>query len=334
MKTETIKVTYSLTDEVYRANVREASGPTPRVLEVEIPVGELTPEGRLALLEIPIPSGPFYCPAAESAEYLLTWGTPIAAAPTAEDVSAELVRRAEKVKAEKAAKENAERERAEAAHAAHAARVAELTGLLNVLDVEFAEVHDAKAARKAAVKLPGEYGSPNELTDRIRAFWKRVAEAEKREAEKDEEKLRAWVQRVAAEHEPELARAAREGRKLGSRPRKLLEAILTARIKGIVFDGEDVTVLDNWNGPPEEREGVPTARAYEVFDALTAAKDKLGEDLPFPITIEPISRVELRQSGESAYVTCVPVFIDYGDASVVVLCEPMPEFSPEEEEDY
>ena len=50
-------------------------------------------------------------------EYPFAWGTPVAEAPTAALVSAELVRRAEKVKAEKAAKaekENAERERAEA----------------------------------------------------------------------------------------------------------------------------------------------------------------------------------------------------------------------------
>lgn len=94
MKTEKIVVTYTITTEQYRAEVAAATGPVARTRRVEIPVGDLTPEARLALVGMQCDgslAAGGRCMADDPAPTLDLGAC--AEVPTAADVSAELVAR-------------------------------------------------------------------------------------------------------------------------------------------------------------------------------------------------------------------------------------------------
>lgn len=329
MKTTHINVHYTLTEDAYRAAVREANGPCPRNRTVLVPVGDLTPDAREALL-VAIP-GSEWRTFAELEQPFLQWPADVAGEPDAAAVSVQLATLAIERNAELAKRRKDEEEARTASARVHAKLVSELTKALDVLDVEFAEVRDACAARAAAeaALLPVGYHAPNELKARVGAFWARVREAEKREGEAEERRVQTWVEQTAESRgRPELARAAREGRQLGGHPKQLIEEILAERVEPLGHP-----LLTVWYGNVEPRTDVPTARAYQVLDDVTPKKEDLAEGLPFPVEVSEISRIDVAAHGDAVYRTAVVV--SCGEASVAVLCEALGEIpTEEEEEDY
>jgi hypothetical protein len=330
MKTEKIEVSYDLTEEVYRSNVRNATGPTPQRLTVEIPVGDLTPEGREALLSWCPPGS--YSPAAASLAVHLAWPTHLAAAPDAAAVSGRLQLLAVEQRREAEQKAAREAEQKAAREAERARKAAELRAKLAVWETDL-----------PSGKLPSTYDVRQyapDLEGRVEALRVRIAEHNAAEEAAADAKERAWVERVATEHgRPELARAAREGRKLGFEPELLIEQLLRERILGVPLVPEGTTVLTalgdlghDFVNKPEPREGVPTARAYAVLDGLTGAKAQIGEGLPFPLKVSEISRIDVDTRGGHAAVNRTAVVVECGEAAVAVLCEDH-DFEPKEDTD-
>jgi hypothetical protein len=326
MRTESVRIQYTLTDAVYRENVRQATGPTSRAQQVDLPVGDLTPDGREALLAIPY--------AADNPHPWFTWPGKLSGAPTAIEVSQFLTLQAmaEQERVERAAAEElvAEGER----HRAAEERRARLVAALDVWERDL-------AAYRAAERRPYTYNrhevcfegvciadEDSVLHDRVTALRQRLEEAQAAEVAEAERKTREWIRRIAADHdEPELARAAREGRKLGDRPRLLLERILRTRIESM---GLSCPILTTWYGGAEPRDGVPTAVAYEVLDALKGAAATLGEGLPFPVEVSDLMRLDVASRHDAVYRTAV--IVTCGPGVVAALCEPL-DYEEEEEEE-
>lgn len=153
------------------------------------------------------------------------------------------------------------------------------------------EAEAAKAARLAA------------LVDRIEAA--KAAERAKFDAAEEakvsaECDARIWCAEHAATvfDAPELARAAREKRKILSALREAVLAKFSLALATLAKDGGWYIPEDLYDSSP--REDVPSREAYAMFDALTAAKDRLARATGLPnaqITIGPIARHDVASHG-------------------------------------
>lgn len=170
------------------------------------------------------------------------------------------------------------------------------------------------------------YRVPEALRPRLAALRAAIQTEVDAENAAREATERAWVIEFAeANGRPELARAAREGRKLGDEPQEMIEDTLFSRVEDL---GCAEDVINNWGGW-QARDDVPSREAYALFDALTAAREQLGEGLPFPITIDPIARIDVEPVKTARYKT--GVIVRCGKASVAALAEPFDDSEPLDE---
>lgn len=206
-----------------------------------------------------------------------------------------------------------------------AEREHQMAAVLDVWERDHAAARAAGVANTGMLKgFSGGHGDgycvPNSLHERLKALRGQVTKEAEAERIERERSLLRWVEEHAAEHSrPELARAAREGRKLGSTPLELVESVLAERCRA----GDCAVIMDNeWSGEPEPREDAPSAEAYRIYDALTERAAHLGEGLPYSVSVLPISRVDVETEKSNVdYRTCVPVRC--GGAIVAVLTEPL-----------
>lgn len=342
MKTETIEVTYRLTDEAYRQAVRAADGPVSRKRTMTVPVGELTADAREALLEVRH-ARDSWRELADHKNAPVEWAEDVAGPPSCADISHALVaacasrhvgeglKHVDNVSSER--RHDQERARREAAMAA-------------TLDVW---ERDHAAARAAGLPTHGAlrnfeggrgngYNVPESLKERLASLRALLIEQEKREEEQRREREREWVVPLAKAYgRPELARAAQEGRNLKSAPRDLLRDVLAARVRAFRWDNsgywEDMLppiVLRP--GDAEEREGLPSQRAYALYDFLKSGSAYLQGDLPEPARLSDIMRIDVEPDADD-YVWRTGVVVSCAGVQIAVLAEPLDASDEDEEEE-
>lgn len=343
MRTKMIVASWRLDDAAYRAEVAQATGPVDRDRQTEIPVGEITPAARLLLLEI---GGGYYGGRLSDAERALVQCGDRAVAPTAAEVSAIL----ERLHAEQVVQV---RKEAEAKAAKHAERVANLEQLLARLEAD-----PMIGVNKAGQWTTWEIGFdahgdghnwPEPMRPRLAAVRARaeaeIARKAKAEAERQrsiDHDLGLW----AAEHggilSPEIARAAREGRRVQAAVIEAVERRVTDALRAnvrILWRNDDTPqFLPIWRewilrevDQEEERDDVPTAEAYALLDSVTAAKGAISEAAALPqvaVVVGPIARFDVGTGKNILWRTGVKVTVDHpwiGEHEWFLLSEPIEE---------
>ena len=338
METTQISACYTLDDAIYRAEVAAATGPVARQREARIPVGDLTPAARLALVDAGLAN--LSCPKVECGVR--------ASAPSAAEASDVLV----------------------ALGAAEAARSATRRALvlaaLDELERDPAPAIDwrrewvsAWMAAPCAVLRGDGQGCPPDLRPRIAAIRERVtvtltAEREERETREvaevaakvaakaataavvagHEAEARAWIATGAATLPPELIRAAGEGRRVLAE----ITRVVRERVRQAVEDLAPHGIASSHGEEP--RDDVPSAEAYEILDLLTSSLKGLRAAALLPgaeIEIGAIARHDVNPSGAAVWRTGVEVTLSHAwldeDYGWVVLAEPRAEDDEDDDSD-
>lgn len=319
MRTIAINVTYTLDDNCYRAAVAAATGPVAREHTCACPVGDLTPEGRLALLTLNL---------AEHEHPNITWPRQVATAPTASEVSAELCARVA------------------TAASALAARVALVGAYLDQYVISACwpswklpgidlqsdgcdcpvalrpRLDEIRArSRVLACEAAAEAAAREAAAARAAAAKAAAAKAAVAEAEAS---ARTWVAEHGAPLSPELARAASEGRSVRSE----ITRLVSERVRAVVGALPGYS-LDAIYGS-EPRLGVPSAAAYALYDAALAAAAAMRDAAALPgagVEIGEIERLDVAPHGAAVYRTGITITVRHPwitDPPIELyrLCEP------------
>lgn len=339
MDTENVVAQYQLTEDTYRAEVAAATGPVSRHRATTIPVGDLTSEARLALLEIiDTTSGyrtlaNYRCPQINLA--------PRAEPPTPPEVSAVLVDflAAQAVRRREAAAIEAERN-AEAARREVEWQV-EVGAWLTRLEADPSPAISGDGRnwiRNTIAYVGGRavdgdgHGCPPIHRPRLAALRTRVEAVLAREAAEEvartrslDDDARTWAAEHGGALSPQLARAAREGRQVRGEIARLVDAKVSACLGEKHPDVPRVRAVSD----EEDRPDVPSREAYGLYDALVSNVPDLIAAAVIPVAlvqIHPISRFEIGEEDEPAVRrTGVRVTLrhPWTTATWVLLAEPL-----------
>jgi hypothetical protein len=150
-------------------------------------------------------------------------------------------------------------------------------------------------------------------------------------AEAAEHEPRLWLAEHGAALSPELSRAAREGRLVRNALYSSVEERVEDAVRAIdarLSRGDWAVLKETW--ATEERREVPSATAYELYDALMAGRDQIARSALLPhtvVTVGPISRFDVAPQGSAVWRTGVAVTVTHpwlaADIDLVMLCEPL-----------
>jgi hypothetical protein len=337
MQTSAVKANYNLTEDGYRAEVRAATGPVSRERSISLPIGDLTPEARLAI--------------ADGEKYQHQWGNPSSidmpasdTPPDAGAVSAALVDRADR------------------------RRQAELDRLRRVADADAEKIRkdrerilqwETNPGALLSQSSDGTWDYPRPQVSSVHwpdreAFIERlrVMAEERNEARQAKEMARiaacnaelakyaaavpanvvraASAKYAAAAVPANVVRAASEGRDT----RKVWMAWAVKLVDEIAHECSRVIASGDRFGNAtsygeSERADVPTVEAYRALDLATGIAKTRCEGLlplPFALTVGPIARHDIAPRGASVWRTGVEITVSCPwldrTEGVVILAEP------------